>query len=350
MATRTISIAGGNWNATTAWVEAQVPTAADDVVATALSGNLVVTASSVARSVTLTNYVGTLSGSGSLSVGDGSGGDFILAAGMTQSWSGVLTLASTTTGNNINPQGKSLASVVFNGVGGAWTLQGNFSAGSGSSLTLTNGSFNANNYNITTGTFASNNSNTRTLTMGNGTWTLGYWLGSIWNIATTTGLTFNANSSTIKFSSITTTFTHVFDGGGLTYNNFEISSATGVITYQFNGSNTFNDFKCSKTVASTIKFTAGTTTTTTTFTVAGTSGNVITIGSVTAATHTLTKAGGGTISSDYLSISYSTATPGTTWYAGTHSTDGGNNSGWTFTAPPGGSGGFLNRNYFWENY
>ena len=62
---------------------------------------------------------------------------------------------------------------------------------------------------------------------------------------------------------------------------------------------------------------------------------MITIGSVTAASHTLSKASG-TVSSDFLSVSRSTATGGAGWYAGANSTDGGNNSGWIFTAPPGG--------------
>jgi hypothetical protein len=52
----------------------------------------------------------------------------------------------------------------------------------------------------------------------------------------------------------------------------------------------------------------------------------------------------GTVSSDFLSISRSTATGGAGWYAGANSTDGGNNSGWIFTAPPApsaGNGNFL---------
>ena len=37
--------------------------------------------------------------------------------------------------------------------------------------------------------------------------------------------------------------------------------------------------------------------------------------------------------SDYLNLSYSTVTPSSKWYAGTHSLDGGNNTGWAFSAP-----------------
>jgi hypothetical protein len=60
MATRTISDLGGNYNATATWVEGVVPTSADDVVATATSGQLTVNVSSAARSIDLTLYTNTL--------------------------------------------------------------------------------------------------------------------------------------------------------------------------------------------------------------------------------------------------------------------------------------------------
>jgi hypothetical protein len=60
MATRTISNAGGNYNATGTWVEGVVPTSADDVVATATSGQLTVNVASAARSINLTNYANTI--------------------------------------------------------------------------------------------------------------------------------------------------------------------------------------------------------------------------------------------------------------------------------------------------
>lgn len=60
MATRTISNAGGNYNATGTWVEGAVPTSADDVVATATSGQLTVNVASAAQSFNFTNYTNTL--------------------------------------------------------------------------------------------------------------------------------------------------------------------------------------------------------------------------------------------------------------------------------------------------
>jgi len=60
MATRTIANGGGNWNSTGTWVEGAVPTSADDVVATATSGQLTVNVAATCRSLNLTNYANTL--------------------------------------------------------------------------------------------------------------------------------------------------------------------------------------------------------------------------------------------------------------------------------------------------
>jgi hypothetical protein len=59
--------------------------------------------------------------------------------------------------------------------------------------------------------------------------------------------------------------------------------------------------------------------------------NQVAICSATAASHTLTKAGGGKVQCTNVSVDRSTATPGTTFHAIT-STNGGNNSGWVFGA------------------
>lgn len=60
MATRTISNTGGNYNAVGTWVEGIVPTSADDVVATATSGQLTVNVGSAASTINFTNYTNTL--------------------------------------------------------------------------------------------------------------------------------------------------------------------------------------------------------------------------------------------------------------------------------------------------
>lgn len=86
MATRTISDAGGNWNATGTWVEGVVPVAADAVVAQAdgTSGNLVINAAATCRSFNLTNYTRTVSGSAILTISNSTANvAFLISAATT---------------------------------------------------------------------------------------------------------------------------------------------------------------------------------------------------------------------------------------------------------------------------
>lgn len=267
----------------------------------------------------------TLAVSGSFSIY----GDWTNGSGTTLSITGTITFANRSS-QTITSNGKTFTqNIIVDSGTGTVSLVDDLTTSA--TLTLTSGTFDSNNRNVNTGLFASSNSNTRTLLMGSGTWTIS-GTGTVWNTATITSFTLTPSSSTIVLSNTSAT-ARTFAGGGKTYNNLVIGGATGTSTLTFTGSNTFNTISSTKTVAHTILFTAGTTTTVSNFTVSGTSGNVVTIGSVTAASHTLTKTGGGTITVDYASISRSTATPSTTWYA-TNSTNGGNNSGWTFGAPP----------------
>lgn len=247
------------------------------------------------------------------------------------------TLAGTSGTQDITSNGKTLDfPITQNGAGGTVRLLDALTLGATRTYTLNRGVFNANNFNVTVGAFSSSNSNTRTITMGSGTWTLS-GTGTVWDTATTTGLTFNKDTANITLSS-TSTSGRTFAGGGLTYNNLVIGGSTGVSTLTFTGSNTFGTISSTKTVAQTFLFTAGTTTTVADWTVTGSAGNVLTIGSVGgAAQHTLAKTGGGTVVVNYASISYSNATPADTWVA-TNSTSVTGNTGWTFLQ---GSGFFV---------
>lgn len=196
---------------------------------------------------------------------------------------------------------------------------------SANTLTLTSGTFSAvngeNNYNVTATTFASSNTNTRTITMGSGTWDMTVVNGNPWSITSTTNLTLNAGTSTIKFSGAITGSLKFDGSAGVTYYNFW-NATTGVDKIVLiDGSNTFNDFKID--AGRIQKFTNSTTTTVNTFTALGTSGSHITISNTSDTTHaTLAKAGGGVISGcDYIDASYLTGSPADTWYIGANSTD-----------------------------
>lgn len=200
-------------------------------------------------------------------------------------------------------------------------------------ITLTSGSFDMNNFNCTSTTFSTSNSNTRAITSGTGTLEVTS-TGTVFTAATATGLTVTFTGGTIKVSNASATAKTV-SGGGKTWGTLLWAVGTGTGNCDLVGSNTFAGIQDTGTAAHSLRFAAGTTTTiTSTAFPTGDASHTITIASITASGHTLTLSGGGTISSDYLSISRSTATPGTTWYAGTHSTNGGSNSGWVFTAPP----------------
>ena len=269
-------------------------------------------------------------------------GNIVLVAGMTFTPS-TYTLTMGSRGSyTLTSGGKSLYALTVDAVTGTVTL--------GSDLTCTSifavnsGTFTASSYNVTATAFNSNTANTRTVNMGSGLWTLS-GANYPWYL-TTSGLTLNSQTANIAFTD-TTSGARAFDGS-FTYNKITIGGATGTSTFTFTGTNTIGELASTKTVAHTIKFTAGTTTNIGKWSVTGTSGNVVTIGSTTTSAATLNYTGAGVVSADYLSLSYSTATPGTlTWYAGANSTNGTGNTGWIFTVPPpaGGGGFFFGSNF-----
>jgi hypothetical protein len=60
MATFTISEAGGNWSDTSTWIEEQVPSNYDDIIATYQSGNLTIDDNVMCMTIDVQNYQGRL--------------------------------------------------------------------------------------------------------------------------------------------------------------------------------------------------------------------------------------------------------------------------------------------------
>lgn len=317
-------------------------------------------------SLNFSSFTGTLSSVTTVTIY----GSLTMSSGMTYTIpSGAFTFAATTTGNTITCATKTLPNCTFSGAGGGWILQDNFASGAltlsntgtidfnaktvtcttaavsggtfgvnsgslvcSSTLTQTGGTITATTGNVQFTTFTST-TGTRAINMGSGTWTV---TGLTWSTASTS-LTIDAGTSTIVLSNNTTT-AKTFAGGGVTYGTLQIGAtggSTAIATYTITGANTFNSITSTKSVASTITLPASTTTTVGNWTVAGSSGNLITLNSSTAGTQaTLTLTGGGIVSVNYLNIRDSAATPSTlTWYAGANSVNTSNNTGWIFAAP-----------------
>jgi len=347
MADRYWILGTGTWNSTstTNWSAssggaggASVPTAADNVFFDANSNVLATaftvtmdnlprvcndfTASGLDGAMTLTQTGGatTLTVSGSLT---------FPATNFNRLYSGRTTFNATTTNKTITTNGVSLAQVIISGVGGKWTL-GSALTGAGIFF-LTNGTVDLNGQTLTVASFQTS-TGTKNLTFNGGTLACTPATTTSFNNAAPTGFTTTAGTGTGTIS-MTAATAKTFVGGGSTFNCTLNQGGAGALT--ITGSNTFSNItNTRKSVsASSILFTAGTTNTFTDWTASGESTRLLTIGSDIAASHTLSKSSG-TVSADFLSISRSTATGGAGWYAGANSTDGGNNTGWIFTAPP----------------
>lgn len=218
---------------------------------------------------------------------------------------------------------------------GTYTLGDAFSTVG--AITFANGSFDANDFNVTASSVTVN-STFSTFSMGSGTWTV-TGTGTAWSMAAS-GVTVNEETSTIIVSSTTAT-AKTFAGNGQTYYNLQITGSNVTLT----GSNTFNNLALNNAGRIGTKFTRATTQTLTTFEANGSGGSLVYASSTAATNATLTKSGGGTICEDYLYITDLTGSPVSTWYAGANSTDGGDNTNWTFTACPGGDPNSSSRQY-----
>jgi hypothetical protein len=170
--------------------------------------------------------------------------------------------------------------------------------------------------------------------MGSGTWTLNGSTNGSWSVAAT-NMTLTANTSTIKMSA---SISKGFTGGGFTYYILDQASSPELL---ISSSNTFNTINNTYAGATTIRFSGLTTQTVTNFTATGTSGNVLTLLSSSSGLQWTLSKSSGQVLLDYVSITDGVATGGARFYAGVHSTNGGNNTGWIFSSPSAGTNGFF---------
>lgn len=275
----------------------------------------------------LTGFTGSLNGN----VMDISG-NLTLGAGMKlNGGSNVISMTATSGTNLITSNGVAITqNFTINAPGAIVRLADEIVLGSTRTFTVTAGSFETNNNNLTTGLFNSSNTNTRSLTFGTSTVTL-TGTGTVWNLGTTTGLTFSAASSTIIIQDSSSS-SKTFQTGGVPVNYGTITVMPGgsgqVIFTQSNGL-TINTFNC--TGLKNLSFTAGRTYSITNWNVNGYSGAPVSIVSSSAGSAATISIASGTINSYYLSLQDSTATGGATFNA-INSRNVSGNSGWAFTS------------------
>lgn len=348
MATRTISAAGGNWNSTSTWDEGVVPTSADDVVArgdgtSATTAQLTINVTAACRSFDCTNlsdhgHSAIAINAVSLSIGTTSTGPSGLALkfvnGMTLALNTNATIRfiSTVSGNTITTAGLGMPLCQFRSGNSAtvYTLQDAWTSASGKGIELWNGTLDFNGQTVTTDHITSVNNGSRTLTTGSATININ-GTGTPWDFSTSASQTVNASGSTINLSGAGVTFA----GGGFTYATVNLTG-TGVATVT--GANTFTTLSRSNAAAVTLTLPASTTTTATTFTVNGSSGNLVTLNSSSSGTAATISVASGTVRADFTSIKDSTATGGATFIATSNSTNVSGNTGWTFRSVQSGTG------------
>lgn len=245
----------------------------------------------------------------------------------TTTGTGTLTFASTTASTITSGGSPFYFNVIFDGVGGSWTLQDNLTVDGVRLTTLTNGTLDLNGKTLDAGSSFTIGAGTKNLTFNGGTLLCPAASSTAFNNANSAGFTTTAGTGTGKISMSADT-AKTFVGGDSIYNCTLENSGAGALT--ISGSNSFDNITNSVS-PTTITFTAGTATTVNNFTVSGTAGNIVTVNS-TGAAFTLSKESG-TVNVSFCTISNSTATGGATWQAYTTNgnTDGGGNTGWVFS-------------------
>ncbi|NTW31747.1 MAG: hypothetical protein HGB12_03845 [Bacteroidetes bacterium] len=286
-------------------------------------------------------------------------GSLILNSQMNITYTGSIYLKSTSTGNIIQTNGKTLTSqMYFDGLGGGWTLQDNLTLTLSSAyyIYLTTGSLNTNDKIIIVYRFNSTGAGVRSLTLGSSTINVSSTSSTnlAWDV-TGSNITVNAGTSTINLTGATNCY---FNTSNFTYYNvtFNNPSATSVFfqasnsifhdvtlagTGTISGDNTFTNLTIAgnatisgnniynNLILGTSKTTSlsGNQTINGVFTCNGNCGIPATLSG-----GTINKASGGNITINYVRLQNVIATGGATFIAN-NVIDFGNNNGWTLNSP-----------------
>lgn len=244
-ATRTFL--GGNWNATGSWLEGAVPTGSDDVVSTAISGQLTITASAICGSLDFSTMLSsvTQAAATNLTVA-GAGGNFTLRTGLVWGLGNVATSALIFQSPGTSTQTITMGGVISGnttlGGAGFFVIASSINTGATAAVTFTSGTLHwdgaTDNAGLqhTVGSMVSSNSNTRRLIMGTSTTTVAATGINTWGFNITTGLTFVQGTSNIIFSGAGP---QININSNFTFNNVTFSALTGATSLGVTGSNTW---------------------------------------------------------------------------------------------------------------
>ena len=330
-----------SWSSTAMWSAssggasgASVPLCQDTVIlnASSTSGTISCDMPRYCADLIMTGFVGTLAtGTGDIY------GSVTLASGMTFSSGSRVTLRGRSS-QTLTSAGKAWNSpITIDCATGTYTLVDAIAVNNASGIgmiALTSGTFTDSGFSVTltyTGvTTGSDFTQTGGTLNATGTWTLNTGATGTTPWTVTSG-TVNASTAALTTSNATAT-DRTFAGGGKVYGTLtDQNTSTGKLT--ITGANTFTTINKTATVACTLTLPSATTTTVTNFNVNGIAGNLLTLNSSTPASAAILSKPTGLVSCDYLSIQDSTATGGARFFAGTHSTNVSNNTGWNFIAP-----------------
>lgn len=235
-------------------------------------------------------------------------GNWINGTGTTLTGTGTLTFAGRGSQTILSAGRTFTQTITINTPGGAVTLLDAFLSNRSNigALTISAGTFDANNYNVSltssTSGVTSTASTVRTIAIGSGTWALSG--GSAWNMSNTATLTVTGTGT---ISLINASNKNFFGGNIQTYPTIN-QGGTGTLTIY--DSNRFAAI--TNTAIGRVQFISGRTNRFNEFSLSGTAGNLLQLGSLTAAQTTLQNS--------------------SAWLVGANSTDAGNNTGLSFTA------------------
>lgn len=208
-------------------------------------------------------------------------------------------------------------------------------------------SVNNNNVTLSAGSGAFNGSGTgvRTIKLGSGTWnfTSTATIGAIlWNMGTTTNLTFDGGSATLRFSGDAVPSAgngqRVFSGGGLTYGTVQIDGQTKNASFNLSGVNTIGTLS----ISGRNNITLSSNQTITNLTLNGTSSGLILIQSTGVGSQRTLSVASNAPTMSWCAFSDIVGAGGASFVAN-NSFDMGNNSGITFNAPSTGGGHIASR-------